>query len=214
MSRAKAFPAPSHPSPRLGEPTWDLALMYPLQGSWSVDDYLALDTGLMVEYTAGFVRVLPMPTVLHQLIVQVFFRMLDEFVTRNNLGAVLLAPLPVRLAQDKYREPDVVYVQQHRIKTVHGHPDGADLVAEVVSPGEESRQRDYVEKRRDYAQAGITEYWIIDPQEQQVTVLALSSGAYREHGVFRAHSQATSALLPGFVADVDQIFAKRGLQME
>jgi hypothetical protein len=81
MTTADMFPNPAHPYPKRGEPSWDLALMYPLQGAWSVEDYLALDSGLLVEYTDGFIRVLPMPNVLHPLIVQMLFRVLDDYVT-------------------------------------------------------------------------------------------------------------------------------------
>jgi hypothetical protein len=65
-----------HSVAQRGEPAWDRALMFPLQSGWSVQDYLALDTGLLVEYTGGFVRVLPAPNLLHQLIVKFLFRML------------------------------------------------------------------------------------------------------------------------------------------
>src|SRR5687768_17499104 len=103
MSTMNSFPLPAHPSPKRGDPPWDLALMYPLQGSWSVDNYLALDAGLIVEFTSGFIRVLPMPTILHQRIEKKLFRALDDFVTTSRLGQVLLAPTPVRLTADKYR---------------------------------------------------------------------------------------------------------------
>ena len=64
--------------------------------------------------------------------------------------------------------------------------DGADLVMEVVSGDPESRERDHARKRLDYAQAGIPEYWIVDPQEKQITVLSLHRGEYRIHA--EAHS--------------------------
>lgn len=182
--------------------------MFPLQGGWSVEDYLALDTGLLVEYTDGFVRVLPMPTLLHQLIVKILFRLLDDFVQQGGLGEVLLAPLPVQLGHGKYREPDIVFLRPERMKTLRGYPVGADLVVEVVSDGEESRERDYVEKRRDYAQAGIAEYWVVDPTQRKVTVFSLAGHEYVEHGVFHAQDIATSALLPGFQVAVPDLFAQ------
>jgi Uma2 family endonuclease len=182
--------------------------MYPLQGAWSVEDYLALDTGLLVEYAEGLIRVLPMPSILHQLIVKFLFRNLDDFVTQHSLGEVLLAPLPVLLTPDKYREPDIVFVRPEHIKSLKGFPEGADLVVEVVSEGRENRERDYTEKRREYAAAGIVEYWIVDPQERQVTVLSLSGDEYREHGVFSAGDTATSLLLAGFEVAVRDLMAK------
>jgi Uma2 family endonuclease len=182
--------------------------MYPLQGSWSVDDYLALDAGLFVEFTSGFIRVLPMPTILHQLIVQFLFRALDDFVTAGRLGQVLIAPLPVRLTADKYREPDIIFVRPERISGLKGYPVGADLVLEVVSDGPDSHERDYVEKRSDYAAARISEYWIVDPQIKSITVLVLDGNAYREHGVFREGDRATSVLLAGYSVEVQKVFAR------
>lgn len=209
MSTAlQSFPMPCHPQPKVGEPAWDLALMYPLQGHWTVEDYLRLDTGMLVEYTDGFIRVLPMPNMLHQWIVQFLFRLLDDYVRTRSLGEVFLAPLPVELTRRKYREPDVVFVRPERIQTMRSQPRGADLVIEVVSEGRENWERDYVEKRADYADAGIAEYWIVDPQQRQLTVLALEGNAYRESGVFFAGDKAVSVVLPGFTVKVDDVFAR------
>ena len=54
---------------------------------------------------------------------------------------------------------------------------GADLVIEVVS--DQGRPRDLEIKRQEYAQAGIPEYWIVDPQLEQITVLALEGSRLR-----------------------------------
>lgn len=57
------------------------------------------------------------------------------------------------------------------------------LVVEVVSPGEPGEKnydRDYIEKRREYAARGIPEYWIVDPYRQVVLVLTLDGQSYRE----------------------------------
>ena len=73
---------------------------------------------------------------------------------------------------------------------------------EVVSPG--NRPHDFETKRREYAEAGIPEYWMVDPEENGITVLVLDPGEtlYREHGRFSSGSRATSVLLPGFSVDV------------
>lgn len=210
MSGAEVFPIPSHPFPKRGDPSWDLALSYPLQGGWSVEDYLRLDTGWLVEYTDGFVRVLSMPSILHQWVVRLLFQLLNDFVRRRDLGEVFFAPLPIQLSTTKYREPDIVFVRPNRIRTLKGQPEGADLVMEVVSEGKENWDRDYVEKRQDYAEADIPEYWIVDPQEKRVTVLSLAGTEYREHGVFSANGIATSALFPEFAVDLSELFAKCG----
>lgn len=78
---------------------------------------------------------------------------------------------------------------------------------EVLSEGEANRRRDKEVKVEEYAEAGIPEYWIVDPEMRQVTVLVLDGTAYRQHGVFGPGETATSVLLPGFRASVDEVFA-------
>lgn len=182
--------------------------MYPLQGSWTVENYLGLSGGLLVEYTDGFIQVLPMPDLLHQWIVRWLFRQLDSLVSKGGLGEVLLAPLPVELSATRYREPDVVFLKPQRIENWRGHPRGVDLVIEVVSEGPDSWQRDHVEKRVEYALAAIDEYWIVDPQQRTITVLTLEGFEYREHGTYRPGDTAQSVLLSDFRCEVAEVFAK------
>ncbi len=197
------LPQPSPP----GGPAWEVALLFPPQGEWSEEEYLALDTNQLVEFSDGCIEVLPMATIFHQLIATFLFEILQKYVGDHADGYVLLAPLPVHLWTKKFRAPDIVYFRPHRVKDIHGQPEGADLVVEVVSEGEENRERELVTKREEYAKAGISEYWIVDPQEKQITVLVLEGQTYREHGVFRQGSVATSVLLSGFSASVDAVFA-------
>jgi Uma2 family endonuclease len=64
-----------------------------------------------------------------------------------------------------------------------------------------------VEKREEYAEAGIPEYWIVNPLNRTITVLTLEGDTYREHGIFAPGAQATSVLLAGFAVDVRAAFA-------
>ena len=77
----------------------------------------------------------------------------------------------------------------------------------MVSRGKKSRTRDLVDKPVAYARARIPEYWIVDPQEQTITVLSLSGRSYKVHGVFRPGQRAMSKVLPGFSVDVAEVFA-------
>lgn len=203
------FPTPQF-TPVVGEPAWDVALLYPLQGSWSEQDYLdiALTRNWLVEYSDGCVEFLPMPTIEHQLIVRFLLDALRAFVDPQKLGMVLFAPLPVWLMPKEYREPDLIFnFMENHAKRKKSYYETADLVMEVVSADRRSHARDYDDKRRDYAKAGIREYWIVDPSEKRITVLALVENAYAEHGAFAAGSRATSPLLAGFGVDVDAAFA-------
>jgi Uma2 family endonuclease len=71
------------------------------------------------------------------------------------------------------------------------------LVIEVVSPGVDNRRRDYLDKRNQYEWRGIPEYWIVDPQEQCVTVLAMVEGSYTE-AVFTADEVVLSPTFPNW----------------
>ena len=167
-------------------------------------DYLALETNQLIEFTDGALEVLPMPNELHQTMAVLLVNMLLAFSPR---GKALSAPFRLNLQRPSgnYREPDVIYLMNRadgrRAKDVWT---GADLVMEIVSPGGE--QRDYIEKRADYAGAGISEYWIIDPELRTITVLKLDGTQYIEHGNFALGQVATSVLLPGFSVDVTAIF--------
>ena len=61
----------------LGDPTWEVAYLFPNQGAWSVADYLALDTNHLVELSEGRLEVLAMPTEQHQLIVAFLYNALN-----------------------------------------------------------------------------------------------------------------------------------------
>jgi Uma2 family endonuclease len=197
------------PRSQRGEPPWEIAFLFPSQGDWSDAEYLALQnkTNRMVELSDGYVEVLPMPNPFHQRVVKFLFRLLETFVLSLGSGEVLFAPLPLRLRPGKFRDPDIVYLTPGRILDPHRQPHGADLVVEVVSDDEEDRQRDLETKRLEYAQAGIAEYWIVDPLEHKILVLALEGSIYRVAGEYGRGAAATSVLLPGFQVTVDAVFA-------
>lgn len=193
--------------PKAGEPVWELARLFPNQGYWSESDYLCLNTNHLVELSRGCLIFPPMPTMTHQGIVGHLLTALHDHV-RVYGGDVLPLPLPVRLGDGEYREPDVIYLSPERRAAIRGdYPEGADLVMEVVMGDAGDRERDYVEKREAYAQAGIPEYWIVDPDEGVIIVLRLEGDAYTEHGRFGAGQTATSHLLPGFSMPVDEVWA-------
>jgi Uma2 family endonuclease len=204
--------APSIPAPvarhRPPKPTWEIALLFPGQGDWSDEEYLLLPTNRLVELSDRRLEVLPMPSTLHQRILLLLIRELLAFVEPRKLGEALMAALPVRLWAGKFREPDVVFMlAKHRSRIQAEYWEGADLVMEVVSPHDP--QRDLLRKRREYAQAGIPEYWIVDPQHGKIAVLRLQGKKYVVHGEYRSGQQAESALLPGFRVEVAKVFASR-----
>src|SRR5947208_7943137 len=158
-----------------GGPAWDIARLFPEQGNWSVEEYLALSTNHLVEFSDGFVEVLPMPTMAHQWIVTFLWKALEKFTGGwAKLGLALTAPLRVELWSEKIREPDIVFMlTAHKERAHNEFWNGADLVMEVVSDDPEDRRRDLVTKRAEYARARIPEYWMVDLKLRQITVLRL-----------------------------------------
>ncbi len=193
----------------LGEPTWEIAHLFPMQGDWSEVDYIGLNTNHLVEFDNGQLEVLYMPTEWHQLIVLWIYRQLVGYVEPSRLGMVLVAPVRVRVAEGKFREPDVLFMLTANFaRRTNKFWTGADLVMEVVS--EDDPDRDRVTKRREYALAAIAEYWIVDPCDSSVTVLILPEGAreYSEFGRFIPGHFAQSKLLEGFAVSVADIFSE------
>jgi Uma2 family endonuclease len=194
---------------RNADPTWEIAHLFPAQGTWSEEEYLGLPGNRLVEFSNGYLEVLPMPTMSHQELVVYLYGLLHTFVSFHDLGKVLVAALRVQLWPGKFREPDVVFMLKRNFRRMgEEFWDRADLVMEVVSGGPEDRRRDLVIKRREYARARIPEYWIIDPQKGTITVLRLAGKRYTVHGAFGSGDQATSHLLPGFVVEVTAAFAE------
>lgn len=202
------------PPMRRGDPTWSTALRYPRQGFWTEHDFFAMegqDNGLK-ELSNGYLEVLPMPSLYHQDIAIYILDILREFLrTINDRGRVSMAPCPIRFTSKRIREPDVFYLSEKRLVQTGTYPTGADFVAEVVSGGNIDRRRDLITKRKEYAKAGIKEYWIVDPKKTVIIVLTLNKATkkYKVHGKYTAGQTATSKMFKGFSVEVNQVFKKR-----
>ena len=178
----------------------------PRQGCWNEDAYLWLtdQTRRLVELADGRIDVLPMPTDGHQGILHYLNEVFSAFVHSRG-GKVRFAPLRLRVRDDRFREPDLLLVKEASDpRRRNRFWSGADVVVEVVSP--DRPERDLVDKRHDYAEAGIPEYWIVDPTTDTVTVLKLVDDAYVERGVFGRGTLAGSAVLDGFSLNVTAAF--------
>ena len=177
-----------------------------LQGFWTQAQYLKLTNqrNRLLEFTDGRIEILPIPTQEHQAISRFLFLAL-YFFAQGIGGNVFYAPLCLRIRDGKFRELDMLLVTDaDDPRCRNDYWLGADLVVEVVSP--DNSDRDLIDKRKDYAEAGIPEYWIANPIADTLTVLVLSGGEYGEHGVFRPGEQAGSPSLLGFSVDVREMF--------
>jgi Uma2 family endonuclease len=130
-------------------------------GPYRIADYLALPDEPRCELLYGRLLVTPAPKVRHQLVVGRIHHLLLDFADRRG-GFAIASPVDVVLADHSVVQPDVIYVSKSRSAIVRDRVEGApDLVVEVLSPG--TARRDIGEKLRLYAEAGVAEYWVVDP---------------------------------------------------
>ena len=178
----------------------------PPQGAWRDGEYLWLTdrTARLIEFTDGWLEELPMPTSTHQAVLLFLYDLFRTYLESRG-GVVMVAPLRMRVREGKFREPDVLLLRDRNDPRFEDrYWLGADLVAEVVSPA--NPDRDLVEKRADYAEAGVPEYWIADPRDESLRVLRLDNRAYRQAGIYRRGEVAPSASLEGLRVEVAAVF--------
>src|SRR3954452_6806850 len=178
----------------------------PGQGQWSEEEYLILTDhrSRLVEYTDGFLEVLPMPTDKHQAILGFLYVAFLRFIGPR-AGKVRFSPLRLRIRPGKFREADLLLLLsagdprwQNRFWR------GADLALEVVSP--DKPERDLVDKRGDYAEGRVPEYWIVNPLTETITVLRLQGTSYPEARIWKRGQAAPSVQLDGFQVAVADVF--------
>lgn len=121
--------------------------------------------------------------------------------------------VPILCPQDAAnRYPDLVVLRpehlaltQRRLTITRNMPPPR-LVVEVVSPGKTNRDRDYIQKRSQYAAIDVPEYWLIDPIAQTVLVLSLARDTYQDVGAFGIQERIASGEFPDLALAVEQLF--------
>ena len=172
---------------------------------WSYADLEALpETTERTEILDGDLIVSPAPHALrHQSVVLNLASGWRAWAHRA--GRVFVAPCDVVLSETRVVQPDVLFVAAARIGIVDRAVVGApDVVAEVLSPG--NARLDRTVKFHIYEEAGVPECWMLDPETETVEVFALADGAYVRHDAAGRGGRVTSAHLPGFAVDVDDLF--------
>jgi Uma2 family endonuclease len=164
--------------------------------AWAKDDIHA-------EWVEGKILLMSPTSSRHQAIVVFLITLLNLYVSTRTLGAIYTAPYQMRLRQPaRGREPDVLFVAQANLGQVtKQYLDGpADLVVEVISP--ESSGRDRGEKFYEYETAGVREYWLIDPQREQVEFYQLDNQGRYVLALGGHTGEYSSAVVPGLTLDV------------
>ena len=162
---------------------------------YSFEEYLQHDEDPDNRYELidGKLELMNPPTFRHILIAKFLERELDREINRLQLPWLAIREGGIRTGWRKSRIADVYVVEKEQVMSSLDESGVLStpplLVIEVASP--ESVKRDYRYKRSEYAAVGINEYWIVDPMQQQVTVLILDEGLY-ESTVFTSEQKLVS----------------------
>ena len=175
----------------------------------SLDDFLALgETDGKWELDDGVLYIMASGTPDHQFLMRWLCRPIEDyFLEFEQPPAQLIQEMTTILSRELQRapEPDIVIILNERRHIVgRSRVEGApDIVIEILST---DRNRDLIRKRQIYAEAGVLEYWPIDPRHDTVTRLELRDGAYVERAVLTAADTLTTPLLPGLAIPLARIF--------
>lgn len=179
----------------------------PRQGEWTYEMYSALpDNGHRYEIVQGVLMMSPAPETAHQGVIAEISAYLREQIFLKRRGLVLTGPTDVVLSSQKVVEPDVLVLLEDHLdrlteKCIEGPP---DLVVEVISPTGVTYDR--LVKYNLYEQAGVPEYWLVNPKKQSIEVFVLEAGKYRSLGEFSNEQIVQSRLIPNETAPAAQFF--------
>lgn len=173
----------------------------------SADEYMQQYAATFHEWAEGVVIKMSPATLRHTLLIKYFEQLLDAYFTHNPIGRTLIAPFVMRLdVIARFREPDVQVILNDNpgdlTDTAMIGP--ADICIEIVSP--ESVARDYGDKFAEYEEAGVREYWIIDPVRKRAQFNRLDESEVYAVVAPDAQGQYHTPLLPHLILDVPTLW--------
>jgi len=173
---------------------------------WTFEDRLELIKGKIFKMT-------PAPASAHQRISWVISGELYNSL-KNKSCRAFYAPFDVRLprkgeTEDKriitVVQPDICVICDLMKVDVRGCTGAPDIVIEILSPG--NNQKELRNKYEVYEESGVTEYWIVSPQDKTFLRYTLIEGLYRPSRLMTIGDIITTAILPGFELNLETVFA-------
>lgn len=150
-------------------------------GEYTIEDYFAIPDEIRVELIDGVIYDMAAPTFDHQKIAGEIYRQIANYILDNNGECEAgMSPIDVQLDCDDKTivQPDVLILCKSE-KILKGRVFGApDFVLEVVSPS--TKRKDYYKKLEKYENAGVREYWILDPCKKQLLVFFFEGDIYAQ----------------------------------
>lgn len=182
------------------------------QGDYTISDYLNMPDDIRVELIDGVIFDMGAPILRHQVIAGRLYYRITQFIDAHGGSCIpFIAPVDVQLDCDEKTmvQPDVLIVcdpQKYREGKIFGAP---DFAAEVISPS--TRRKDYILKLKKYFDAGVKEYWIIDPSKERVIVYNFTEEAPLDVTMYSFEDKVPMALYNGDLV-IDFTDIKHALQ--
>ncbi|MFN2497523.1 MAG: Uma2 family endonuclease [Pyrinomonadaceae bacterium] len=148
------------------------------------------------------------PGIPHQRVLQNLQIALSDYLKTNPIG-ILVPGTGMILSDYDAVIPDICLVRNERwdeVVTGEKFTRAVDLVIEILSAGQENRERDLSVKRQLYAKYGVEEYWIVDGENQCILIYRLQGNILEEISKLSVENEITSSLLPGFQLQVSSVF--------
>jgi Uma2 family endonuclease len=180
--------------------------------AYTYADYFKWQFEERVELLKGKIfKMSPAPNRAHQTLTGYIYLEIGVFL-RNKTCKVYVAPFDVRLPIKSKKDEDITTVLQPDICVVcdqskldkRGCIGAPDIVVEVLSPGNNAKE--IKNKFEIYESAGVTEYWVVSPQNQTFILNTLVDGKYQPSRIMTAGDVVTSTVLPGFSMDLTGLF--------
>ena len=172
------------------------------------EDYRTTPADERCELLDGDLIMVPAPNLKHQAVQLQLARRLARFIEDQALGTLFIAPCDVVLSDTDVVQPDLLFVSRKREyllsggENVRGAP---DLVIEILSPATADRDRGY--KRELYGRHGVTEYWLVDPIAETISMHRQRAGVLTATQTFGRGQTLRSPRLAGLELHVDDVFS-------
>ncbi|MCZ0937364.1 MAG: Uma2 family endonuclease [Caldilineaceae bacterium] len=170
------------------------------------EDYLKTPDDERYELLDGALIVPPAPNTAHQSVQAELGWRMARFIREGGLGHLFFAPTDVILSRTDVVQPDLLFISSERVDiitpaNIQGAP---DLIVEIRS--DSTAERDESFKRQLYADCGVEEYWLVDPQAATISVLLLGENGYDEAATYTVGQTLTSPKLNGLLLHLNELF--------
>ncbi len=182
-----------------------------VSGIYTYADYLLWKFEERVELIKGKIFKMSAPTVYHQRIVRKLSTAIDIFL-KGKTCEVFIAPFDVRLPNKNITvnniytvvQPDLCVVCDLEKIDAKGCVGAPDWVIEILSPGNSKKEVRY--KYQLYEEAGVREYWVVRPEENEINIYVLEEGAFRALPPFVKGDIVSPIIFPELRIDTDELF--------